>query len=38
MLHQTHRQVRGKIFVKRTARAQQKGPRKAEAFGKAMSR
>ena len=38
MLHQTHRQVHGKILVKHTARAQQKGPRKAEAFGKAMSR
>lgn len=38
MLYQTHRQVRGKIFIEHTARAQQKGPRKAEAFGKAMSR
>lgn len=38
MLPRRTRQVRGKIFVKHTAHAQQKGPRKAEAFGKAMSR
>lgn len=38
MLHQTHPSSCCKIFVKHTARAQQKGPRKAEAFGKAMSR
>ncbi len=32
------RQVSGKVFVKHAVCAQQKGPRKAEAFGKAMSR